>query len=365
MAPATADNRAVASIADGLIVPRTFAGTPSQVEKMVAAWRAIGGDVESLTRDSFGTLEQRSDVRIARVPENIPSDANLRCSVAGGYRSQTNPPTLVVTEAMSRRRQQFTLLHELGHHLQRTVLELGEAVVAHDQPGEFEDACCDAFAAQILLPSQLLTPFLDKRGPTASGAAALFSSSNASRAAICVRLAPFMSGSGVIAVLDESGTVTFAASHGGMYPPARGSDQARNPLVAAAIADSQRTTTLQRNDARIWYRDGHSTPELYGQAAWSDGRLFIVMAEYGVAWLALSPPRETKPLYLTSKWETCETCGTNFVVLARCPTCGEPKCPSGHCACTKAATRTCPECFLVKPRGQFPPGSDICSDCAA
>lgn len=98
-------------------MPRTFDAVPAQAAAMVRTWEARGGSRDELTCDAFAALEGRDDVTVLRVPEFVPDDSQLGCSVAGGYR--WDPPTLIVTQSMSKRRQHFTLLHELGHHIQR------------------------------------------------------------------------------------------------------------------------------------------------------------------------------------------------------------------------------------------------------
>lgn len=328
---------------------------------MRRVWTSRGGTIESLTRDAFEAMESRSDIAVLRIPEVVPADANLGCSVAGGYRP--NPPTLVVAESMSLRRQHFTLLHELGHHLQRTDLELGTKVVEHSQAESFEDSACDSFAAGVLIPDEALEAELSRSGLTASTAVGLFNTTNASRAAVSVRLAGKLTNAGVVAVLDPEGTVTFAASRGGTFPPARGSNQSENPLVSAVLEQRDQQRSIQRNDARIHYRNGNTSNLLYGHAAWAGDRIFVVMVEYGASWLSMSPPRERSATFATERWETCDQCGTGFEIKVTCRACGRPRCPKGHCGCKSSSERTCHQCFLVKPVSRFPGDEVICLDC--
>lgn len=344
-------------------MPRTFDAVPAQVDAMVRVWEARGGRREELTRDGFAALEGRNDVSVLRVPEFVPADSQLGCSVAGGYRWE--PPTLIVTESMSRRRQHFTLLHELGHHIQKTDVDLGTVIVEHREPEAFEDACCDSFAATVLLPDDLVAAHVDGRGPTVSTATGLFEASNASRAAICVRLAGRLRSSGVVAVLDEDGTVTFAAAcGGGLFPPAQGSNQAVNPLVDAALRAERDGRVITRDDAQIWYRDGHASELLYGQAAWAGDRLFVIMVAYAAPWLSFSPPRDGDSMqtHFTDTFD-CEHCQQEFVASGNCSRCEQPRCPSGHCGCTARAEKTCLECFLRKHPSQFDAGSGVCREC--
>jgi len=345
-------------------MPRFFPDAQTQADAMRAAWAAAGGSTEALTLDAFEVLERRDDLEVLRVPEFVPSNSQLGCSVAGGYRH--SPPTLIVTESMSRRRQQFTVLHELGHHLQRTTVSLGKAVLRQQDRSGFEDAACDAFAANILLPDDMVDeasiPF---GGPSAQTAVDLFGTSNASRAAISVRMAGRLRGAGAVAVVNDVGIVTFAAARGSIYAPARLSDQSENPLIRAALEDPDPNRVWSRDDARIWYSSGHSTNELYGQAAWAGDRLFVVMVEESAPWRSYSPPKENTALRRTSRWATCDICGKNFETHRHCLTCSKPKCPAGHCGCTAPTLfeKMCDSCTFVKHTSQFSDGSAVCKEC--
>jgi IrrE N-terminal-like domain len=309
-----------------------FDAAPDHVERMRLAWEQRGGSIEELTLNAFRALEDRTDVAVLRVPEFVPADSQLGCSVAGGYRP--SPPTLVVTESMSWRRQQFTLLHELGHHLQRTDIDLGTAVVSHRDPEAFEEACCEEFAAQVLLPDDLVESRLRWEGVTARNAVELFKESNASRAAICVRLAGQLKSAGVVAVLDPDANVTFAARHGSTFPPARGSNQFANPLVRAALYEADTARVIARDNAVIWYRSGFPSDQLYGQAAWAGDRLFIVMVEYSAPWKSISLPRGKTVEKPPDLLQRCEHCGADFEVTTVCRVCHRPHCPKGHCSCS-------------------------------
>lgn len=345
-------------------MPRYYSGAQAQAEAMKAAWVATGGSLEGLTLDAFEVLEKRTDLEVLRVPEFVPRDSELGCSVAGGYRH--TPPTLVVTESMSWRRQQFTLLHELGHHLQRTTVSLGKTVLRQQDRAGFEDAACDTFAASILLPDDMVDeasiPF---GGPSARTAVDLFESSNASRAAISVRMSGRLRGAGAVAVVNEAGVVTFAAARGSIFAPARLSDQSENPLIRAALEDRDPTRVWSRDDARIWYSSGHSSNELYGQAAWAGDRLFVVMVEESAPWRSYSPPREKTSLQRKSRWATCNTCAKSFEVHRLCLKCSKPKCPSDHCGCTAQTLfeKMCDSCTFVKHTSQFTEGSAVCKEC--
>lgn len=313
-------------------------GVGTHVDAMIDVWRDRGGDLEALTLNAFDALADRSDIAIATVPEFVPVDAQLDCSVSGGYRE--SPPTLLVTRSMSTRRQHFTLLHELGHHLQRTDLALGEAVLAHREPEQFEEAACDAFAARILLPDEMIASVLGSEGPTARSARELFDLSNASRAAISVRLAGLLKPAAVVAVIDESGVVTFAAARGGLFPPRRSSNQSENPLVRSMIERRDEDTVVIRNDAHIGYSSGGTSIQLYGQAAWAGDRMIAIMVEEAAPWLTYSPPRDGTAKFGKPQFSKLD----------------EVRAP---------VDKRCDDCTLVKHPSQFEPNSDTCKECAA
>jgi Zn-dependent peptidase ImmA (M78 family) len=315
---------------------------------------------ERLQDDALTELGRWQDIQVRTVPD---SQADRRCSVAGGYVHTTTPPTLTVTMSLSTRRQCFTALHELGHHLQKNDIDLAVAVRAQRADiTDFEDAACDAFAARVLLPDDLLPVLVSGRSPTAADIAGLFERSRASRAACCVRIAERVAGHGVITLLDHSGKVLFAVGRGDIFPPARGSDQSRTPLVCQAL---QEFTNTRHDCTHILYRNGSTSAALYGDAAWCDDYLVTVAVTDRPGWKAFAPPRPGTGKVISGYQEWCELCEEEFSAVDRCDRCRQPRCPVGHCGCTAARERMCQQCFLKKPPSQFAtPTTDICTECS-
>jgi Zn-dependent peptidase ImmA (M78 family) len=317
------------------------------------------GAAERLHADPLAELTAWTEIRVAQVPD---TQSDSRCSVAGGYLHDTNPPTLTVTRSLSGGRQQFTALHELGHHLQKTDARLGLAVRRQPANREaFEDAACDAFASRVLLPDDALTAWPTDRSPRAADIVAMFEQTQASRAACCVRAVERLHSHGFVAVLDAEGTVTFAAGRGDVFPPARGTSQAATPLVAAAL---RRRTSAQVDTTYVRYGDGSTSLELYGDAAWSNDYLIAVAVMDRPGWKPFAPPR-TGSARFVSREVTCEVCETDFEPADRCSRCGMPRCPTGHCNCTLAAERMCEGCFQKLHPARFAgPTARRCKDCA-
>lgn len=317
----------------------------------------------ALGQDTLAALERHPEVALRQVPE---SDTRGECTVAGGYRGSETPPTLLVTMSLSRRRRAFTALHEFGHHLQRTNLDLGEMLLDHPADEDLEEAACQVFASRVLLPDALVTPLTPPRGPDAPTIAEFYASSNASRAACCVRAAELLPGGGAVVLYRENGTVDMAASTG-LIPPARGSDQSATPLLARALARPD--STVGHDDTVIAYSTGTSDL-LYGQATWVDGYIVAVLMPDNASWKPLALPRPGTGTYTgPSKWATCDYCLTPFTVTGDvCPRCAIPRCLQRHCACpSSVGERTCPSCQLMLAKARFADFGDPstpCRDCA-
>lgn len=316
-----------------------------------------------LTDDALTGLDRHSEVTLRFVPE---SNTGVRCTVAGGYRGNETPPALLVTTSLSHRRRAFTALHEFGHHLQRTNLELGEALLEHPADEQLEEAACQIFASRVLLPDALIAPLTPARGPDATTVANYYENSNASRAACCVRAVGLLVGGGAVMLYRGNGTVDMAASTG-IFPPAHGSDQSTTPLLARALA--RPGDTVEHDNTVIAYSTGTSDL-LYGQATWVNGCIVAVLKPDNASWKPFAPPRTATGTYTgPSKWATCDHCLIEFTVTKDvCARCGTPRCPRRHCACPSSASeRVCPSCTLTLDKARFADFADPatpCRDCA-
>jgi Zn-dependent peptidase ImmA (M78 family) len=315
------------------------------------------GAAEQLRMDTVAALTGWAEVEVRMVPE---SAIDADCSVTGAYLYDGGHHVIAIAESASPGRRAFTGDHELGHHLQQTTDHLIDALF---RPGvdsrALEEAACNGFAAQLLIPEQLTNLHIPAVGPTVHDIVDLWHAGNASRQAVCARAAERLPSPGHVLLLNSDGLVAFSSSRG-EFPIGRGSDQSR----ISVVADQLRHGGTWSGKTRIAYRDGIFGSELYAQTAGLGGFVVVVALVDHAPWLSFSPSsREIGPVAGT--W-VCSHCGHEFEAWEqKCSKCSVPKCPEcRHCDCPPLNERQCRSCFDLKAEHLFDAGSDRCRDCS-
>lgn len=317
------------------------------------------GASAALSADPIRQLAAWPGIAVMAVP---PVETDGGCSVAGGYFADVDPPVLAVADDASRGRRAFTVLHEFGHHLQQTQSTLMAVLLAEPDRGTLlEEAACDAFAADVLIPGHLVDQHIGG-GVTAASIADLWRATSASRAAVCVRAAQRLTTPGHVVLVDTLGVVQFAATHG-LPPIRRGSRQGHIPVVRDALTSTRRRA---HGRTRMAYRDGITGQELIAAAADIGDYLVLVAVTDHATWESgfHLPPGDAGPR--PTVW-ICEHCEHEFGTFDRaCSRCRSYTCPAcGRCSCAPAvAERRCEKCCMVLPARLFAAGSARCSDCA-
>lgn len=320
------------------------------------------GAATALATDPVAELRSWPEIEMRLVPE---SETGAGCSVSGAYLPRETPPRLAVATSTSSGRRGFTALHELGHHLQQTNLELMDAFAAQPDGGvALEDAACDAFAAAVLLPADLVDRFTPSTGPTGANIADLVSASSASRAAACVRASERLRSPGLVVLLNRNGVVEFSAAHG--LPPVRkGSDQSQIPVLREAISSGRLRATGM---TRVLYRDGIRGQELYADVGEVAGYLVLVAVTDHAPWITtFTLPTVDDGPQGAERICVHPDCGHEFPNFEKaCQRCGVPKCPEcQRCQCpSTVAQRDCSRCTVTYPVRAFDGDSTICENCA-
>ncbi|MFG3340661.1 ImmA/IrrE family metallo-endopeptidase [Glycomyces sp. NPDC048151] len=337
-----------------------------QADDMVAGYRRLHPEsFAALSIDPIEVLSADHDVVVLVVSElgEAGTPEADRCSVAGMYLEEYDPPRLRIAAAASAGRRAFTALHEFGHHLQRTDDGLGDRLEGlPDQGVMLEEAACDLFAAKILLPDDRVAAHLGAPGPTAPAVVDLWkASASASRAAVCVRAAQALPAPGHVVLLGTDGRISFSSSKG-LPPLRRASDQSGVPTIRDALRRGGRA----KGRTRLRYRDGIEGEELYAQIAPMDGYLLLIAVTDSAPWESFSLPSR-QPATRGASW-VCSTpgCDAEFVAYERpCEHCGQPSCPHcGRCGCSpKTVERRCSSCNLLLPLRMYLGDSNECVDC--
>ncbi|MEO7261785.1 MAG: ImmA/IrrE family metallo-endopeptidase [Jatrophihabitantaceae bacterium] len=322
----------------------------------VAAYVGALVNLNELATDPFGMLEGLGlDVAVID-----PADLPPGCSIAATYDRDARPPSIRVSNDLSAGRRNFSVLHEYAHHVRDNVTELVDALWEQtaDAGAELEERVCDAFAARVLLPPDVVAEHLGT-GVTAAAVMELIGTGRASREACAVAAAQRLPSAGHVMLLDSDGFAVFTAT-AGMLPRVARSTPQDGVAVLRGVAGTA------RGRDRVRLASGVHSGELLVDVARSGGWTVAVWVEHSPPWGGLSIALDNRPVGVPGY---CEDCAKEFLSFAAlCRRCGEPRCGDcGACACPAAASpgeRECPDCHMLLPSGAFAAGSVCCRDCA-
>lgn len=332
---------------------------PPLADRMRGEVRDRYDGVDSIADDPMHWIDSCPDVDLVLDGGSVA----IEHGVFGRYDADGSVPRLVVSTHQSRTRQQFTALHELGHHILRTTEAFADELVTRDDFGAaLEERACDVFAAQVLIPNHLATKLLGIGVPTAGAVVAAWANLSAvSMHAVMVRAIENFPCEGYILLLDEDGVVLVCVVRDAP-PVAVGSDQSGTAIWQALEGRDVATTA----DLRFRFHGNTHGDAFYAQAKrLPDGAALIVAARERVPW-QLSVRRQE--YHADRRWWTCERCSEEFEIeRPRCQICSVPLCPScGHCGCGAALEEfTCVECFIRRPPSERSSTPEVCVECAA
>jgi hypothetical protein len=245
------------------------------------------------------------------------------------------------------RRENFTLLHELAHHLVDKDDQCLSWLADLKDPARTREQVCDQVAAMLLLPSERVEEALAGGRPTAGALLRLYHGTQASRSACAVALTGRLPCDGFVAIIErETQSVFFAARARDTRPYAWRDD----PVPAAH--------PLRRLDpptaAVAWwpYPDGERRQYFMSTSA-DNSYTYAVFAElnlWGIAGFHI--PQEVREDRGYSGFVDCASCGYKGSTRSwPCRTCGQPPCPRcEECDCDRQARRVelapCGKCWI-------------------
>lgn len=260
------------------------------------------------------------------------------------------------------RRENFTLMHELAHHLIATNEECLSWLADQPEPLRLLEQLCDQVAAELLLTCDDIDAARAGGAPNAGAWLALFNMTEASRSACAVAMARKLPCDGFVVLAEEgSDEVFFAARARDTRPYAWRGDAlpAAHPL--------RHKDPPER--ALVWwpYPDGIERREYFMSCVLDQGWVFAVFAEnnlWDVPGFHIPQVVEEDrgfdgqivcPCGYRGKtrWWPCKECG-----VSSCPRCKE-------CECDRRARReqrgVCTNCFTSVLEHLLEDG--LCSGC--
>jgi len=269
---------------------------------------------------------------------------------------------LVLYVPTESRRQNFTLLHELGHFLARDP-EVLEWAADLENPSRAIEEVCDYVAAGLLLPSDVIDRAMGGQKPTGASAIALYNASIASREACLIALAERLGCEGFVLLVGPDREIVGFAS--------RVADTRPYPWRGDRLPKAHRLRTLASNRqfrGESWwpFSDGEQRA-YYLDAASDDSYVYAVFAAadlWNISPLHLSQPSPSR-IPTVSRPVLCANCGYQGATYQfPCSDCHQPYCPRcGKCACDRRAWESgqCRICFCSVPRRRLRDG--VCNDC--
>ncbi len=277
------------------------------------------------------------------------------CDVGGLYDGRKDPALITIYESWNAKRDSFTALHELGHHLawndhvwQRQI----RPDVAR-KARAFEEATVDVFASRVLLPAGLVESALGS-GVTPDAILDLGENSQASLTACCVR-ALDEPGDRIVFLSSADGTVLYSGASGELYSPGRSVDQ---PMLAEAV---------ERAKVRGSYKTSGGGGIRYSSGRAREDVVLDVTIRGGLAVAVVTPARPQRAPAEWGAWELDCSCGETFRAVdaaGTCRVCEQPKCPEcGRCECSAAVASVCVSCSLELSASEVSRGLTKHEDC--
>lgn len=298
-------------------------------------------DLNHLRMDPWAAI---ADIPVLTVLEQ---DALPGLCGGGGY--YDHRLKTIYLHPSGRRRNNFTLLHELGHYLQRRHPEWSLTLLDDVHPGirrKVEEAVSDHVAASILLGA-CDDPALDPMvASPALVASALFSNSMASRSAALHHVADILQNRAkwVLAVADLHGRVVYARCTYQQFPPKRGMVQPGFAKLADEASDGMVRRAFMEG---MVYQGGRELHDMKAEA--------VLDFEGTHVFVALTPIHRFGLGTIEDAWYSCSNQGCetdDFAPNAETEwctgTCREPRCPTcGRCRCGgRSGAYQCPNCWI-------------------
>lgn len=284
------------------------------------------------------------------------------CPIDGTYDPETT--TIRYRRTGNTGRDNFTLLHELGHHLlainEQWCYDIAPALDRANVGKTVEELLVSTFASRTLIPDDIAAQAF-RRGVTAQAVAELNRTTEASATACLVR-ALSEPGHRLVMLTDHVGQPWFAQTTGEPWSPGTRTRQPAIEAAAARAIDSDGNHRLDGGEG-LRFGTGNTNHRVVFDVN-VDGSLVFVIVETTAFDARIHNPRARDD---SATWtlDCVAGCGNTFTTNespGRCQTCGENKCPRCRgCECNQPAF--CARCTLALPTARAHAGHALCEEC--
>jgi hypothetical protein len=263
------------------------------------------------------------------------------------------------------RRQNFTLMHELGHWIVEKDQALFDWIADQEDPAVLLETICDRIAQRLLLPEALTDEVVGTDVVRAHHIQDLFENSQASYQACSIAIARRIRGLGAVVLVDRfDGRV----HHASIQPDPDDGWPVVYPWPGQRLHEAHALRSLASGSTltrRINWRDGLDRTEDFYADAIADGRRVITVLAGHDIWQVdrgyMIQPRD----FDRRPFLSIHCCGTESTFRGYpCPTCQQGFCPiCKRCRCDRAAKSEslCTGCFTLVQKHLLIDG--VCENC--
>lgn len=268
--------------------------------------------------------------------------------------------TVMYSPTPGSKKENFTLLHEVGHILVERDEDALNWLADRDDPDSEVERLCEEIAADLAIPERMLDDVVGTGPITGEDLKALVARSAASGPACAIALSNRLS-SGAVVIIDRAiGRVVHSALRGDdltVYPWRNTDVPVNHPLLMLRPGQTATRKT-------VWIDQWMRSQEYYVSATATEKRLYAIFSTTDLWGVEVfhgghAPPAKSKAPRLGIR------CHCGYVGRAfgwPCTTCGRqycPKCEECDCPRRDRAQGTCTKCFLQAPDLE----NGVCGEC--
>lgn len=262
-------------------------------------------------------------------------------------------------------RENFTILHELGHWL----VDQDEVILSWlaDQNGaeKLLETVCDRIAQKLLVPESAIDRAIGSGPLRAQHVIDLFEALEASQPACAIGIAGSLRGMGAVVIIDSYRRVVQYSS---VKPDPHDGWPSVIPWPEQLLPDGHPLSRLKSGESTTermeWVNPWGNREHFYVDALAAGGRVYAIFSGTDL-WKAVDFHPNAERQFDKRLQLSGFCCGTDFEVRGYlCGSCAKPYCPNcSRCRCevSESRERICSECCMTRPRHQLLDG--ICTEC--